>query len=114
MSEFSRTPALNAAKGKDHNPMTNSALLAGYGIKGGTVAGASRLVTRRQTATGFPDHIARPYNFKTRKLATSPAGASFFFPENVVQTVGKIYRSPVGFTPVAASVPPILDIIKGE
>lgn len=39
-SEFSRTPLLNARGGRDHH-LTNSCLLVGGGIKGGTVVGAS-------------------------------------------------------------------------
>lgn len=39
-SEFSRTPKRNAAQGKDHWPVT-SALVAGAGIRGGRVFGAS-------------------------------------------------------------------------
>jgi uncharacterized protein (DUF1501 family) len=39
--EFGRTPHLNAAGGRDHWPHCWSALLAGGGIPGGTVIGAS-------------------------------------------------------------------------
>ena len=39
-SEFSRTPALNSAGGRDHH-ITNSAALLGAGIRGGMVAGGS-------------------------------------------------------------------------
>ena len=39
-SEFSRTPLLNARDGRDHH-LTGSCLLAGPGLKGGTVFGAS-------------------------------------------------------------------------
>ena len=39
-SEFSRTPMLNARDGRDHH-LTGSCLLAGAGLKGGTVFGAS-------------------------------------------------------------------------
>jgi hypothetical protein len=107
VSEFSRTPALNAAKGKDHNPFTNSVLLAGKGVRGGQTCGASRLIPRKETETGMPDHIAWPYDYKAQKLATGPDGASFLFPENVVQTVGKIFDRPASFAPVDASVPVI-------
>jgi hypothetical protein len=40
VSEMGRTPQLNAAKGKDHWPVT-SALLFGAGVRGGRVYGAS-------------------------------------------------------------------------
>ncbi len=113
MTEFSRTPALNVAKGKDHNPFTNSFLLAGRGINGGTVVGASKLITRKQTGTGMPNHIAWPFNYTTGQLATEPQGASFFFPENVVQTVSKLFGSPAGFAAVPAGTPVIPGIVKG-
>ncbi|MBX9767802.1 MAG: DUF1501 domain-containing protein, partial [Bdellovibrionales bacterium] len=44
-SEFSRTPFLNPTNGKDHNPLTNSVLLAGHGVRGGQVIGESHLYT---------------------------------------------------------------------
>ena len=39
--EFGRTPKLNAASGRDHWPGVWSALLAGGGVRGGQVVGAS-------------------------------------------------------------------------
>jgi len=39
--EFGRTPKLNAAGGRDHWPGVWSALLAGGGVRGGQVVGAS-------------------------------------------------------------------------
>jgi hypothetical protein len=41
MSEMGRTPLLNAAGGRDHWTMCYSVLLAGAGVRGGTVCGAS-------------------------------------------------------------------------
>ncbi len=41
MSEFGRTPQINAKGGRDHWPGCNSVLLAGAGIRGGAVWGAS-------------------------------------------------------------------------
>jgi hypothetical protein len=41
MSEFGRTPKINANGGRDHWPGCNSVLLAGAGIRGGAVLGAS-------------------------------------------------------------------------
>lgn len=65
-SEFSRTPLLNARNGRDHH-LTNSALLIGGGIKGGTVVGASSNVGYGSMAidrrTGRPDpggEVLRP------------------------------------------------------
>ncbi len=41
MGEFGRTPRFNAAGGRDHWPQCFSAVLAGGGLKGGQVYGAS-------------------------------------------------------------------------
>jgi len=41
LGEFGRTPTINAAAGRDHWPDCYSALLAGGGVKGGFVYGAS-------------------------------------------------------------------------
>jgi hypothetical protein len=112
MSEWSRTPALNAAKGKDHNPYTNSVLLAGKSIQGGTVVGASRLNTRKITVTGSSDHIAWPFDYKTGKLAEKPEGASFIYPENVVRTIGQMFGDPEAFSPVAKTIPVIPGVVK--
>lgn len=106
-SEWSRTPYLNAAKGKDHNPFTNSVLLAGKGIRKGKTVGKSRLITRKQTGKAA-EHIAWPFNYTTGELATSPEGASFFYPENVIQTVGALFGksqfAPVGNVPIIPGV----------
>lgn len=111
VSEWSRTPYLNAAKGKDHNPFTNSVLFAGRGIRKGTVVGKSRLVTRLQTGTAA-DHIAWPWNYKEQAIAQGPEGASFIFPENLVRTVGEIFGNPAGFHPVATGVQKISPILS--
>ena len=106
-TEFSRTPFLNSARGKDHNPMTNSVLLAGKNVAGGKTFGESRVLSRKQTENGVPLHIGRPYDFKKQKLAESPVGASFFYPENVIQSIGKMFGSPPGFDPIDAKFLPI-------
>ena len=41
MSEFGRTPRINAQAGRDHWPHAQSVLLAGAGITGGTILGAT-------------------------------------------------------------------------
>jgi uncharacterized protein (DUF1501 family) len=41
MSDFGRTPRINAAAGRDHWTHCYSVLFAGAGIRGGTVHGAS-------------------------------------------------------------------------
>jgi uncharacterized protein (DUF1501 family) len=41
MGEFGRTPAINGDDGRDHHPAAWSALLAGGGVRGGVVVGAT-------------------------------------------------------------------------
>lgn len=90
-TEFSRTPALNGAGGKDHNPLTNSVLLAGRGIKGGLVVGGSRLVTAAESPTGSSYHIAYPIDYSTFEVQRNRTPqAQMIFPENVAQTVATI------------------------
>jgi uncharacterized protein (DUF1501 family) len=47
--EFGRTPKLNSAGGRDHWPGVWSALLAGGGIQGGQVIGASDAIASEPT-----------------------------------------------------------------
>jgi hypothetical protein len=87
-SEFSRTPALNGSQGKDHNPFTNSALIAGRGVRGGDVYGASKLQTRTETLDGMPCHIGAPYDFESGRIVDRLADATtYIYPEHVVQTL---------------------------
>lgn len=87
ISEFSRTPALNSSKGKDHNPILNSVLLAGAGIQGGRTVGGSRLVTRQQSETRQSIHMGAPFDFSTGRILDARENASFIFPENVAITI---------------------------
>jgi hypothetical protein len=87
-SEFSRTAALNSAKGKDHNPMTNSVLLLGNGINGNQTIGASRLVKRNESRTGASYQIGMPYDFNAGEVITSrQSGAKFITPTTIFRTL---------------------------
>jgi hypothetical protein len=112
VSEFSRTPNLNGGKGKDHNPFTNSVLLAGKNIKGGNAVGESRVIPKKVSKTGMAMHYARPFNYKEGKPTDTIAGASFLYPENVVQTVGAAFGNLQGFTPVDSKTPVIPGVVK--
>lgn len=95
ISEFSRTPALNSAKGKDHNPLTNSLLLAGGLAKGGKVVGESHLITRSRSTTGTSIHAALPIDFTSGKIAHTKSEAQsgafkYITPEPVVATIGDL------------------------
>lgn len=108
-SEFARTPALNAAKGKDHNPLTNSVLLAGAGVNGGRSIGSSVLVTRKESITGSSRHAGSPIDYATGAVPKSKDEArhenfQFIFPENVASTVFEVVgadRNLVGTIPPA-------------
>jgi uncharacterized protein (DUF1501 family) len=41
MGEFGRSPKINASKGRDHHPRSFSVALAGGGVSGGQVIGAT-------------------------------------------------------------------------
>lgn len=98
ISEFARTPALNANGGKDHNPMTNSVILAGYGIKGGQSVGGSRLITRANSNTGMSYHIANailPTTWQqARNRSEAQSGGLIIRPENIMATIAEALGLP--------------------
>ncbi|HVE85632.1 MAG TPA: DUF1501 domain-containing protein [Myxococcales bacterium] len=73
-SEFSRTPLINTAGGRDHH-LTSSCLLAGAGVKHNAVIGAS----------GDIDMAPGRIDFNTGAL--SPLTGLNIFPDNVIATV---------------------------
>ncbi|MES2800880.1 MAG: DUF1501 domain-containing protein [Bdellovibrionota bacterium] len=92
-SEFSRTPALNAAKGTDHNPLNNSALIIGPGFKGNTVFGASRLVTSAESASGASYLVAQMVDMQTGALIKNKQDAKekgqLIKPETIIATLAE-------------------------
>ena len=80
MGEFGRTPKINGQAGRDHWPYCYSAVLAGGGVRGGTVYGASdklgptpistasRRPTSPRPSSGGSASTPRP------RSATSPVG----------------------------------------
>ncbi|OQW48485.1 MAG: hypothetical protein A4S09_04715 [Proteobacteria bacterium SG_bin7] len=109
ITEFSRTPNLNGAKGKDHNTDTNSVLFAGKNILGGKTVGSSKIISAKNSRAGVPLHIAAAIDPKTGQPANDPKGATFILPENVIRTVADIFGNPKGFS----SVDPDTSIIPG-
>ena len=88
LSEFGRTPRINANAGRDHWPNVFSVMLAGGGIKPGIVLGSS--TARRRRAQGSPrPHLRRagddlsPARRQDRRSlsATRPAGRLTVLPE---------------------------------
>lgn len=87
MSEFSRTPKLNANGGKDHWPVT-SAMVMGAGIKGGRSYGA--------TSNGME---AQPIDFQTGKpSATGRVLTSSHFIAGVLRACGVTPQDHLGPT----------------
>src|SRR5262249_41664149 len=64
IGEFGRTPRFNKEGGRDHWPACFSVLLAGGGVRGGQVYGASDKIAARPSANPVPpqDLIATLYH----------------------------------------------------
>jgi phosphoglycolate phosphatase-like HAD superfamily hydrolase len=88
VSEFTRTPALNGSKGKDHNPQSNSAIVIGPGFKN-EIIGASNLVTRALAKSGTPYLAGLPLDLITQQPVRRREDSFIMRPENVVATVAK-------------------------
>jgi uncharacterized protein (DUF1501 family) len=118
VSEFSRTPALNASKGKDHNPLTNSVLLAGKNIVGGETVGASRLISRQQSKTNQSKHVSLPIDYTTGDVATTRkqadlANFNYITPDRVVGTIASAIGVDVNrFKSVDMTLPILPKVIK--
>ncbi len=95
VTEFSRTPNLNLTKGKDHNPYTNSMLLAGKGINGNQTIGKSKVWPRHQTVYKKPIHTGLPVDFTTGEiiLKSSPQ-SDLIMPENIAKTLLTLFKTP--------------------
>ncbi|MBC86194.1 MAG: hypothetical protein CL677_03355 [Bdellovibrionaceae bacterium] len=91
VSEFARTASLNGARGKDHNPMTNSVLFAGAGFRKKQSVGASKLIPASQSRQGTSYHIANPINYRTGQVERQRTEESrMIFPENIIKTASRI------------------------
>ena len=89
-SEFSRTPALNSAKGKDHNPLMNSVLVSGPGFRKGVTVGGSRIVGRSISKSGMPYHVGVPCDLTTGVPVSSHKSfdqGTMITPEHVMATI---------------------------
>ena len=98
-SEFSRTPLFNPFGGRDHH-LTSSCLLAGAGIVGNQVVGAS----------GDVGMGPGRYDFKEKRVATGGGGDNIK-PEHVAATV----LASAGLDPGGALIrePPLSVLLKG-
>ena len=85
-SEFTRTPALNNAAGKDHNPFTNSYLVMGPNIKGGLKIGGSHIIPKEKSFLSESYHAAKPIDLDTLEVLNEKRG-TILKPEIVCKTL---------------------------
>ena len=101
VSDFSRTIGLNLAKGKDHNPETNSMLIISPLLKlKQQVIGESLLRSANVSRTGFAQHIGLPIDYKTGQVYQGPmqqidSNVAPLYPENVYASLAVAF----GFNP---------------
>jgi hypothetical protein len=81
-SEFGRTPKINSRNGRDHYPKVFSTLLAGGGIKGGTVYGSSdkegrEVADKQATIQDFHSTIGHALGMDVDQVVMSPSGRPF-------------------------------------
>jgi hypothetical protein len=116
-SDFSRTPALDASKGTNHNPMNNSVLLISPYLKSDSVFGASRVIPSAESANGKSYLIAQCVDLKTGEIIKTKADAksrgTLLKPEHVIATLADamgVQRNI--FSAVLPEVPSIASLIK--
>jgi uncharacterized protein (DUF1501 family) len=81
MGEFGRSPQINAKAGRDHHPQAFTVALAGGGIKGGRVIGATdkKGVEVTERPVEIPDLFCTFYKalgINARKVNTTGVGRS--------------------------------------
>ena len=94
MGEFGRTPHMNALNGRDHYPDCWSLLLAGGGIEGGRVVGASdaqgaQVADRLISMGDVYATIYRALGIDWTKTYTNPFGRPFYIANSLDDTMGQ-------------------------
>jgi uncharacterized protein (DUF1501 family) len=111
-SEFARTAALNTAGGKDHNPMTNSAVIVSSKVKSTTVGG-SHLIEKKRAVLGSSYHIASPIDYQTGRALSDKTNAFIITPETIAATVAELMGiSRKRFAPVKSTTPSLTHLIR--
>jgi hypothetical protein len=87
MGEFGRTPKINENDGRDHHPAAWSAVLAGGGVRGGVVVGATsedgdKVVTRPTTVPDLMATAATLLGLDPQKEFTTPLGRPITITDN--------------------------------
>jgi uncharacterized protein (DUF1501 family) len=81
-SEFGRTPKINSRSGRDHYPKAFSTLLAGAGIKGGTIYGSTdksgaEVADKQATIQDFHSTVGHALGLNVDQVVMSSAGRPF-------------------------------------
>lgn len=81
-TEFGRSPEINRNDGRDHHPKAFTCLLAGGGVQGGQVYGATderggEVAERAVTIPDFNATIAHSLGLPVEKVVMSPSGRPF-------------------------------------
>ena len=79
MGDFGRTPKINGNEGRDHHPQSSSVVLAGAGIRGGQVYGATddagdKVVKDFVTIPNLMATMAVPLGLDPAEMAMTPVG----------------------------------------
>jgi hypothetical protein len=79
MGDFGRTPRINARGGRDHFPAASSVVLAGAGVRGGTVVGATSadgdaIIAQPVTVPDLYRSVAWAMNLDAERTRFSPSG----------------------------------------
>lgn len=113
MSEFSRTPYLNGAKGKDHNVYTNSVLIAGGRVQGGKSIGESKVIPRNASPIGQAIHIGNAFDFSLGRVTNENAeNVSLIYPENLGKSFQALFNGSTNFYPNLSTAKPLTGIFK--
>lgn len=81
-SEFGRTPKINSRSGRDHYPKVFSTLLAGAGIKGGTIYGSSdkagaEVADKQTSVQDFHSTVGHALGLNVDTVVMSTSGRPF-------------------------------------
>ena len=87
MGEFGRTPKINGDEGRDHHPAAWSAVLAGGGVRGGVVVGATsddgdKVVARPTTVPDLAATAATLLGLDPQKSFATPLGRPITITDN--------------------------------
>jgi uncharacterized protein (DUF1501 family) len=97
MGEFGRTPKINTDEGRDHHPSAWSAVLAGGGVRGGVVWGATsdtgeQVVDKPTKVADLMATAATLLGIDPDKQVMTPLGRPITITDNG-QAIGELMRA---------------------